>query len=52
MPSFSMDTTKDIDAQRKSEDTRVAEIIREMSRLKYGRDVKLVEAEISRRARL
>jgi hypothetical protein len=52
MPSFSMDTTKDIDAQRKSEDSRVAEIIREMSRLKYGRDVRLVEAEIARRARL
>lgn len=51
MPPFSMDTTKDIDAQRKSEDSRVAEIIKEMSRLKYGRDVRLVEAEMARRAR-
>jgi hypothetical protein len=31
---------------------KMAEIVTEMSRLKYGRDAKLVEAEIVRRARL
>jgi hypothetical protein len=31
---------------------KVAEIIKEMSRLRYGRDLKLVEAEIIRRAKL
>jgi hypothetical protein len=34
------------------ESPRIAEIIKEMSRLKYGRDEKLVEAEITRRAKL
>src|SRR5258706_5614815 len=39
---FSVDTTKDINKIKASESERVAEIIKEMSRLKYGRDVKLV----------
>jgi len=34
------------------ENPRLAEIIKEMSRLKFGRDLKLVEAEIIRRAKL
>ncbi|MFC1710386.1 type IV secretory system conjugative DNA transfer family protein, partial [Patescibacteria group bacterium] len=49
---FSMDTTKDIKKSKEREDKRVAEIIKEMSRLKYGRDERLVEAEITRRAKL
>ena len=49
---FSMDLTKDITKQKAAESPRVAEIIKEMSRLKYGRDEKLVEAEIVRRAKL
>lgn len=52
VPSFSMDTTKDITKIKAMESERVAEIIKEMSRLKYGRDEKLVEAEITRRAKL
>lgn len=52
VPPFSADLTKDMGAQEAREDERVAEIIREMSKLKYGRDVRLVEAEISRRAKL
>jgi hypothetical protein len=39
-------------AQKAMESERVAEIVIEMSRLKYGRDEKLVEAEITRRAKL
>jgi hypothetical protein len=49
---FSLDLTKDIQAQKAKENPRMAEIIKEMSRLRYGRDVRLVEAEITRRARL
>jgi hypothetical protein len=52
VPPFSMDTTKDLSKIKAMESDRVAEIIREMSRLRYGRDVKLVEAEITRRSKL
>jgi hypothetical protein len=52
VPPFSVDLTKDVKRQKEAENPRVAEIIREMSRLKYGRDVALVEAEIARRAKL
>ena len=52
VPPFSMDLTKDLNKIKAMESPRVAEIIKEMSRLKYGRDEKLVEAEITRRAKL
>ncbi|KKR43641.1 MAG: hypothetical protein UT76_C0009G0010 [Candidatus Woesebacteria bacterium GW2011_GWB1_40_12] len=52
VPPFSMDMSKDMGKQEAAENARVAEIIKEMSRLKYGRDMKLVEAEITRRSGL
>jgi hypothetical protein len=52
VPPFSMDLTKDMEKQAKTANKRVAEIITEMSRLKYGKDVRLVEAEVVRRAKL
>lgn len=52
VPPFTMDLTKDMSKQKEAMNPKVAEIIKEMSRLKYGRDVKLVEAEIARRAKL
>ena len=52
VPPFSMDLTKDMEKQAKMANKRVAEIIKEMSRLKYGKDVRLVEAEVVRRAKL
>ena len=52
VPPFSMDTTKDMSKIKTMENPRVAEIIKEMSRLKYGKDEKLVEAEIARRSNL
>jgi hypothetical protein len=52
VPPFSMDTTKDINKQREMMNPKVAGIIKEMSQLKYGRDVRLVETEIARRAKL
>jgi len=52
IPPFSMDMTKDLSKEKELMNPRVAEIITEMSRLKFGRDEKLVEAEITRRAKL
>lgn len=52
VPPFSVDLRKDMAKQKAAENPRTAEIIKEMSRLKYGRDKALVEAEISRRAKL
>lgn len=52
VPPFSADLSKDMVEQEARESDRVAEIIKEMSRLRYGRDAQLVEAEISRRAKL
>jgi len=51
VPPFSMDLTKDIAKQKAAENPRVAEIIKEMSRLKYGRDERVVETEMARRAK-
>jgi hypothetical protein len=52
VPPFSLDTTKDIEKERAMENPRVSELIKELSRLKYGVDVNTVEQEISQRARL
>lgn len=52
VPPFSMDTTKDMAADRKRRNPQLAEKIKRLSTLKYGRPVAEVEAEISRRARL
>lgn len=49
---FSLDTTLDMEKIKEMKDERTAEIIVEMSRLKHGRDVRLVDAEITRRAKL
>ena len=52
VPSFSMDVTKDIAAGRALYNPKLAEAIKQLSRLKYGRDVRLVEAEIAERSKL
>ena len=52
VPPFSMSLFKDMSKQKEMMNPKVAEIIKEMSRLKYGRDVRLVEAEVARRAKL
>ncbi len=51
-PSFSLDTTKDIEKEKAMENPRVAELVKELSRLKYGKDVHVIEAEIAQRAKL
>lgn len=52
VPPFSMDLTRDMTDEKKLINPRVAELVKELSRLKYGRDVTVVDAEISQRARL
>jgi len=52
VPSFSMDLTRDLTAEKQEENPRVAELIRELSRLKYGKEVHSIESEIATRARL
>jgi hypothetical protein len=52
MPPFSLDTTKDISKEQEKMNPRVSELIKELSRLKYGKDVNSIEEEISQRARL
>jgi len=50
--SFSMDLARDMTKEKAMENPRVAELIRELSRLKYGKDVKQLEVQIAQRARL
>src|SRR5258708_18965398 len=52
VPPFSMDLTRDLTSEKQIENPRVAELIRELSRLKYGVDVASVDANIGQRARL
>ncbi|HZJ18523.1 MAG TPA: TraM recognition domain-containing protein [Patescibacteria group bacterium] len=52
VPPFSMDLTRDMTKEHATENPRVAELIKELSRLKYGKDVVSIEAEIASRARL
>lgn len=49
---FSMDTTKDLAKWKAMVNPQVGQAIREMSRLKFGRDRATIEAEIAQRARL
>jgi hypothetical protein len=49
---FSMDLTRDMTKEQQSENPRVAELIRELSRLKYGKEITALEASIAERARL
>ncbi|OGH14450.1 MAG: hypothetical protein A2687_03550 [Candidatus Levybacteria bacterium RIFCSPHIGHO2_01_FULL_38_26] len=49
---FSMDLTRDMSKEEQLKNPRVSELIKELSRLKYGRDGAVVEAEIAQRAKL
>ena len=50
VPPFSLDTTRELSEVER--DPRIAEMIKQLSRLRYGRDVNVVDAEIIHRARL
>ena len=52
MPPFSMDLTKNIALQKKQANPKLAQMIKQLSRLKYGHDRQIVEGEIAQRARL
>lgn len=52
VPAFSLDTTKDIKKWKAMLNLQIGQAIKELSRLKYGRDVQVVEAEVTQRAKL
>ncbi len=52
VPPFTMDITKDMKELEARRNVKVGEMIRELSRLKYGKDVTEVEAEIQKRSNL
>lgn len=52
MPPFSMDLTKDMSSDQERRNPKVGEMIRQLSRLKFGSDREEIEAEITKRARL
>jgi len=49
---FSVDMTKDMSELKKARNEKIAQAIIQLSKLKYGKPVELVEAAISQRARL
>lgn len=52
VPPFSMDLTRDVEAEKKIMDPKRADLIRELSRVKYGRPRDIVEQETAVRAKL
>lgn len=52
VPPFSMNVARDLKAEKAGGSRQVAQMIKELSRLKYGRDRAEVELEIERRAKL
>ncbi len=52
VPPFSMSLLKDMDKQKAQMNDRLAEMIRELSRLKYGQPRELVEKDMAKRAKL
>lgn len=52
VPPFSMSLYKDMDAVKARMNPEQARMIKELSRLKYGKDVEVVEAEIQSRSNL
>ncbi len=52
VPAFSMSLEKDMDAVSARMNPKLAEMIKQLSRLKYGKDKESVEAEIKTRSKL
>lgn len=52
LPPFSMDMTKDMKQVASQRNPKIAEMVKKLSALKYGKDKNLLEAEIAQRARL
>lgn len=51
-PAFSMEVDHNFDAINKARNPKTAQMIKELSSLKYGRDVREVEAEIASRSHM
>ena len=49
---FSMDLTKSMKEEEKKRNKKVAEMIKQLSRLKFGQSRDIIEEEIGRRAKL
>ncbi|MGI5827684.1 MAG: type IV secretory system conjugative DNA transfer family protein [Patescibacteria group bacterium] len=52
VPPFTLDLSKDMDIYNKLKNPKLGKMIVQLSRLKYGKDRELVEAEIAQRAKL
>ncbi len=52
VPPFTLDLTKNLDIYNKLKNDKLGKMIVQLSRLKFGRDRDLVEAEIAQRAKL
>jgi hypothetical protein len=52
VPAFSMDVTKDMNQMKETANPRIAQMIKELSRLKFGVDREIIETEVAQRARL
>lgn len=52
VPAFSMSLFRDQSVIKKERNPEIASIIKDMSRVRFGRDVNLVDVEITKRARL
>lgn len=52
VPPFSLDLTKDMAKEKALDNWELAKNIVELSRLKYGKDRALIEAQVARRAKL
>lgn len=52
VPPFSMNVARDLKAEKASGSPEVARMVRELSRLRYGRDADEVEEEIEKRSKL
>ena len=52
VPPFSMSLEKDMDVVKVKMNPKLAEMIRQLSRLKYGKDRAVIEADMNIRAKL
>jgi len=49
---FSLDLTKDMSKAKEARSVKMAEMVKQLSRLKYARDVNVIEAEIMNRSKM
>jgi hypothetical protein len=52
VPPFSMDLTKDMAKVKDMRSVKMAEMVKQLSRLKYAKDKNVIEAEVTHRSKL